>query len=250
MSFRDASLPRLFGHRGAPEEAPENTMASFKRAVAHGADHLELDVHLTSDHHVVVFHDPTVERTRVSEARVSDLSLAALQALAPRDAALEKDTEVPLLADVLAGFPSLRLNIELKAGSTTGDIVAATLRVIDSFGALSRVLLAAEEDEIMTEIRRASPEATTGSSAMEVARFLGDPSFTPPGFALQVPVMFGTIPIVTPDFITRAHACGREVHVWTVNDPGEMRALLDQGVDGIITDRPGVGRAAIDAFRS
>lgn len=248
----------MFAHRGASGTHPENTLPAFAAGLAAGADRLELDVHATADGHVVVLHDPAVDRTTNGTGPVKVLSLAALRALDAGHAFTAADGShpfrgqgvlVPTLRELLAAHPDVALNIEIKQDDP--PIVGRVLADLDAFGARDRTLLAAEHHHIMERIRAEAPDAITGSSAVEVADFvyrlrdgrLG--GYRPLGFALQVPPAFGGTEIVTAESVAAAHGLGLEVHVWTINDEAEMARLLDLGVDGLMTDLPALGTAVL-----
>jgi glycerophosphoryl diester phosphodiesterase len=157
---------------------------------------------------------------------------------------------VPRLADVIAAHPNHPLNIEIKQGDPA--IVDATLEVLRRGGALERTLLAAEHDDIMTAIRAAvGDEVATGMSVGDVLAFMDRwmrddwTGYTAPGTALQVPPAHGGIDIVTATSVAAAHRVGLEVHVWTVNEVAEIDRLLDLGVDGVMSDLPGLVAAAV-----
>jgi glycerophosphoryl diester phosphodiesterase len=241
--------------------APENTLEAFRAGVAAGADRLELDVHATADGEVVVLHDDTIDRTTDGTGRVRDQSLAALGRLdaghrfrAPDGTYPFRDrgVRIPTLAALLEALPEVPLNIEVKQQAPA--IEPLVLATLDRFGARERTLLAAEDGTIMGRIRAAAPDVLTSFSAEEVAEFVGRlrsgqlAGYRPPGVALQVPPAFRDIPIVTAESVAAAHALGLEVHVWTINDEAEMRALLALGVDGLMTDFP--ARAAALLGRS
>ncbi len=237
----------MFGHRGAAGVLPENTLPSFAFALAAGATHLELDVHATKDGHVVVCHDPSVARTTPGTGEIRHMTLAEVQSLdaSARFAPLPgfeaqpftSPLSIPTLAEVLVALPGARLNIDLK--QTDPPIESLVVDVLRAHGALDRALLTSETDAVVARVRTLAPEAITGSSAGEVIAFLGAGDGTsPPGRALQVPVEVHGFPVVTPAFLDRAHALGLEVHVWTIDDPAEMKRLVGMGVDGIITDVP------------
>ncbi len=250
-------LPRAFGHRGAAGVAPENTIVSFRRARADGADVLELDVHATSDGEVVVLHDPTLERTTDGAGPVSGLRWAEVARL---DAGHRFTADggrtfpfravgmrVPRLAELLRELPDMPLNIEIKQETPSiVDTVVALLRA-----ARTTVVLAAEYDVIMHAIRRSAPEMPTSLAAGEVAAFVGaltageTPALPTGAVALQIPPRFGEIELVTATTVAAAHALGAEVHVWTINDAAEMRRLLRLGCDGIISDVPALVRTVI-----
>ena len=251
MRYLDGPRPRLFAHRGGARIAPENTIEAFAAGLAAGADRLEMDVHATSDGHVVVLHDPTVDRTTDGTGPVREMTLAELHRL---DAGARfagdagdfpfrgRGVRVPTLAAVLEAFPGVPLNVEIKQDEP--HIEYAVLAVLDRFDARAQVLLAAEESTIMARIRTAAPDVLTSFSAADVLEFVTAwhggtlDAYRPPGIALQIPPSFGETQLVTAESVAIAHGMGLEMHVWTIDDPAEMAALLDLGVDAIMTDVP------------
>jgi glycerophosphoryl diester phosphodiesterase len=251
MRYLDGPRPRLFAHRGGSAIAPENTLEAFAAGLEAGADRLEMDVHATRDGHVVVIHDPTVDRTTDGSGEVRALTLAELQRLDagarfidPTGAAsfAGRGVRVPTLAAVLEAFPGVPLNIEIKQEEPA--IEGAVLAVLDRFDARAQVLLAAEEASIMARIRAAAPDVLTSFSAGDVLEFVTAwhggqmASYRAPGVALQIPPSFGDVALVTAESVALAHELGLEVHVWTIDAPAEMAALLDLGVDALMTDVP------------
>lgn len=259
MDYVDGPRPRFFAHRGGALEAPENTLEAFRAGMAAGADRLELDVHATSDGTVVVFHDPTVDRTTDGSGEIRSMTYAEVRRL---DAGARfvaddgsrpfagKGVWIPTLAEVFEAFPGVPLNIEIKQGEPA--IEAEVLEVVDRFSARKQILLAAEHGEIMERIRVAAPDIASGTSLEDGAEFLelwGSgrlAEYTPRGIAFQVPPTFMDQPLVTQEFVDVAHQQGIEVHVWTIDEAAEMERLLGLGVDGIMTDRPTV---AAEVFR-
>jgi len=246
--FIDGPKPRLFGHRGASGTMPENTLPAFSQALAAGADRLELDVHLSADEEVIVLHDPDVERTTDGRGLVGQLRLCELREL---DAGYQFEAadgqhpfrgrriRIPTFAEVLAHFSKVPLNIELKVDEPA--LIAAMKRLLERHDATSRVLLAAEQQPLMDRIRTALPDVLTGMSAQEVLEFWGNggnPGYRARGYALQIPVTYAGIPILTPQFVEVAHGANLEVHAWVINDEAEMRHVVAMGVDGIMTDFP------------
>ena len=263
MLYLDGPRPRLFAHRGGCRIGPENTIEAFAAGLAAGADRLEMDVHATRDGHVVVLHDPTVDRTTDGNGPVREMTPAELHPLdaRPRFAGRARETSfrgrgvrVPTLAAVLEAFPGVPLNIEIKQDEPA--IEHEVLSVLDRFDARGRVLLAAEEASIMARIRAAAPDVLTSFSAADVLEFVTAwhggtidayrppggtlDAYRPPGIALQIPPSFGDVQLVTAESVAIAHGMGLEVHVWTIDDPAEMAALLDLGVDALMTDVPPV----------
>lgn len=261
MSFFDGDPPRVFGHRGAAGLAPENTLPSFALSVALGAPYIELDVHGTRDGKVVVIHDSTLERTTNATGAVVAYTYEQLAAL---DAGYRFTTDgssfpyrsqricLPTLESVLTIHATQCFNIEIKQEHPA--IIEMVVEIIERTGTLDRVLLAAEHAPIMAVIRRVvGDRVVTGMSAVEVVEFMDRfgrddwAGYRPPGRALQIPPRFGNIELVTAGTVAAAHRLGLEVHVWTVNDADEISRLLDFGVDGIMSDLPGLAAAAVAA---
>ncbi len=250
--FFDGPKPRIFAHRGSSGHAPENTLASFDMAARAGADVLEMDVHATSDGHIVVMHDPMTERTTDGAGPVSALTLAELKRLdAGRRFSPDggktypykgKGIEVPTLREVAERFPRIPFNIEVKQGEPS--IERAVFELLEKLGHAEITLLAAEMDVIMERIRPLDSGLATSFCSTEVLEFLQRlnqdswEEYVPPGSALQIPESYHDIPVLTPELLDAAHRFGVEVHVWTVDEEADMRRLLEMGVDGIFTDYP------------
>jgi glycerophosphoryl diester phosphodiesterase len=262
--FFAAARPIVFGHRGACGECPENTLASFERALAQGADVLETDVQRTRDGEVVILHDADVARTTDGAGDVAELSWAEVARLdaghgfvdaAGAAAFRGRGCRIPRLAEALARFPGVRLNVELKR--CDAGLVAAVLDLLRSAGREELTLLAAERDDTMQLLREAAAargsRVAIGASVGDVLGFVraalegGQPPAGP--MALQIPAEFLGRPLVTPELVSFAHAHGVQVHVWTINDEAEMRRLIDLDVDGVMSDFPGRLRAVVDAKR-
>jgi glycerophosphoryl diester phosphodiesterase len=254
LKFFSGPKPRVIGHRGAAGMAPENTVASFEWAVAEGADIVELDVHATREGEIVVVHDETVDRTTDGVGAVKSMSLAELKRL---DAGYRfrsddgdypfrgRGVTIPTLAEFLHRLRDIKAIVEIKQYQP--PIVDSVLDAVCRAGKENDVLLATERDDVMRDIRAAlGPNApiATGFCHGEVAAFIdwlahGAPAgYRPPGGAFQIPPVFAGVELVTPASIRAAHALGLEVYVWTVNDPAEIKRLLDLDVDGIISDHP------------
>jgi glycerophosphoryl diester phosphodiesterase len=129
------------------------------------------------------------------------------------------------------------------------DAVEPTLAVLRDADALDRVCLSSFSTERIRQLRRGAPAAASCFSRAEIAllrraptRWLQAHGKRRGGGCVQVPIRHGAITVVTPGFVARAHAIGVPVHVWTINDPDEMRYLLDIGVDGLMSDRVDVLR--------
>jgi glycerophosphoryl diester phosphodiesterase len=247
--------PVNLAHRGASAVAPENTIEAFRAALGAGAGGLELDVHTTCDGHVVVIHDPTVDRTTSGTGAVSEMTIDELRGLdaghafSP-DGGLThpyrgRGVRVPTLEEVLEEFPGVAVNVDIKTGYPgTEEAVLGVLRRADALG---RVLVVSTRHATVRRFRRVSGgHVSTGASRWEIGVFylssrlrlerLARPAYD----ALQVPLRHRGIALVTPRFVRAAHARGVRVDVWTIDHAEEMIRLLDLGADVIMTDRPGV----------
>jgi glycerophosphoryl diester phosphodiesterase len=244
--------PRLFAHRGASGEAPENTLIAFQRAVALGMEYAELDVHASRDGVVVVSHDDTLERTTDGHSHIRDCSLVELQSV---DAGFHFSPDggktfpfratgvrIPTLGEILEQFPTLHFTIEIK--QTDPPIEELVLATVRACGREDNVVLASEHDTVLARVRALAPEIATSFAYGEVVEFIQRVTtdqlsdYHPPGQALQIPPEFQGVPLVTSQTVAVAHNLNREVHVWTIDDPREMGRLLDLGVDGIMSNFP------------
>lgn len=257
-----------FAHQGGAREAPSSTMFALRRALAVGADAFELDVHRSADGHLVVCHDPTVDRTTNGTGRIADLSLEELRALDnaywwrfgevvdheadPEDlpfrgrAPEDPGFGIATLAEVLAAFPGVLLNLDIK--QTAPEVPPYEAQLAEELVAAGRrddVIVASFSDESLDAFH--AERAGIGTScgprdvlALAQALATGDP--IPAGVlrhvAVQVPPRFGGTDVVTRHAVSACHDAGLAVHVWTIDDEDEMRRLIDLGVDGIMSDRP------------
>jgi glycerophosphoryl diester phosphodiesterase len=242
--FLDAGLEHAgsvlaFAHRGGafhPEiEGLENTLAAFEHAVGLGYHYLETDVHATSDGVLLAFHDAALDRVTDSTGSIAALAYAQVAR-----AVIGGREQVPTLASLLDAFPQARFNIDIKSEAAIGPLVS----LIESRAARDRVCVGSFNARMLRSFRmQAGRRVATAAVPAQVAAFrvlpgrLADVLLGPGADVLQVPHRYGPAPLVTEAFVARAHAQGRPVHVWTVDDPAEMRELLDLGVDGIMTDR-------------
>ncbi|GAA4726481.1 glycerophosphodiester phosphodiesterase [Phytohabitans rumicis] len=239
-TYLDSPVPLAFAHRGGAAEGDENTAEAFARAVGLGYRYVETDVHATSDGVAVVFHDPTLDRVAGQAGRIDRMRWADLSTVRVGGAAA-----VPRLDEVLAAWPRVRFNIDVKAD--TG--IAPTVETVRRAGAGGRVLLASFSDARLARLRTlAGPDVATSLGMRAVARLrvaslTGRRLMLPASaVAAQVPVRYGRMRVVDRRFVAHAHKLGLQVHVWTIDNPAEMHELLDLGVDGIMTDRVDVLR--------
>ena len=249
---QDKNRPLLMAHRGGAGLWPENTLYGFKRAVDLGADVLETEVRRTGDGVLVLIHDSTVDRTTNGTGPINALTLAEAKTL---DAGFNwssdggrtfpfrgRGIKVPALEEVFTAFPNMRVNIDIK--QVEPSLVAQLCTMIQSFDMADRVMVASFNSRVIKEFRRECSQVATSLSAREVKLFyvmnfvfLGG-AYRTAAHALQVPEYQGKLRVLTQRFIDAAHNLNLKVHAWTINETGDMRRLLNLGVDGIITDYP------------
>lgn len=251
-AFFAGQLPRKFAHRGASGTHPENTIDAFRAGLELGAEGFELDVHRSSDGHIVVFHDDALGRTTDGSGAIRDRPLAELKGL---DAGFRfspdggrsfpfrgSGVRIPTFREVLEAFPETPIIIEIK--QETPPLEEDLARLLRETGAEERCLVFSLEQAPLTRYRQLEPEQPTGFGPHDVSDFLrrlGSENwndYRPPAVAFAVPTRWHGTQIVSRPFVDAAHGFGCEVYVWTVNDPREMEALLEIGVDGLITDFP------------
>jgi glycerophosphoryl diester phosphodiesterase len=248
--FDNDGRPLALAHRGGSlnGEAPqlENTVAAFQVAVDLGYRYVETDVHATRDGVLVAFHDPSLRRTTGAEGLIRNLTYADLASIriGGREA-------IPRLSDLFETWPSLRFNIDAKSPASVPPLA----RAVHDHNVWDRVCLASFSAVQLHRLRRllgprvATSYSVLGATALRLlptAR-LRRLAVGAVGQAAQVPARRGAFEVVTPAFLDHAHALGKQVHVWTVNEADQMNRLLDLGVDGLVTDRIDTLR---DVYRS
>jgi glycerophosphoryl diester phosphodiesterase len=237
-----SKTPVALAHRGGalypPNIGLENTMTAFGNAVEMGYTHLETDVHLTLDGRLVAFHDVRLDRVSDRTGLIRSLTWAELAT-----ATLGDGGRVPLLTDVLDAWPEINLNVDLKAPGTALPL----WQLIEERRLHDRICVGSFSQRNISQFRRlARGRVTTAAAppAVAIARYgprwlsslLRSPAdvFQIPA---SVPVRGHELTVVTPRLLETVHLQGKQVHVWTIDEPGEMHRLLDLGVDGLVSDR-------------
>jgi glycerophosphoryl diester phosphodiesterase len=224
--------PLVLGHRGAPLEAPENTMRGFRLALAHGADGVELDVQPAADGTPVVIHDLSLDRTTDRTGAVASLSWP--------DIALARagGEPVPRLPEAAAwaGESGAWVNVEIKSPGAEAASVAA----MEAAGVMERTVFSSFVPGVIARLGRVAPHAVryllTERWDDEVRR------------TVQELGAHGVCPhhsIATPALLAELREAELGVVVWTVDDPGRIRELVRAGVHAVITNRPELGVAVL-----
>lgn len=213
----------------------ENTLEAFRNGLNAGATHIETDVHATLDGIPVLVHDPVVEGIEIAKTLFSELP-----------------TYIPTLQEALETFPLTKFNIDVKSKTASSGIA----RVVNDLEAHNRVLITSFSERRRKITLKQTPGAATSASALSyvlslITARLGIVSLTKKILhnidALQIPTKSLGINAANPKMISRFHEASVFVYFWTINDPVEMKKLLDMGVDGLVTDRSDLARKVIDS---
>jgi glycerophosphoryl diester phosphodiesterase len=236
--------PWIIAHRGASGHAPENTFAAFERAVELGAGFIETDLQLTRDAQFVAIHDAYLDRTTNGHGPVGDRTLAELREL---DAGKWFDRQfmdqrIPTLEEILqfARERDIVFYLEIKQGVAWG-MHQTLVGVLGKAQNAAHTVVIAFEPATLDSVRRLEPAMMTG---LLVDKAKGD--------SIQAALEVGArqicphVDLVTLEMVERAHRADLHVVTWTVNDADKMRAAIDAGVDGIMTDLPDRLRAVVE----
>lgn len=249
-------------------ENPSSTLAAIAEAIAHGATAIELDVHATADGHLVVCHDPTLDRTTNATGEIVKHTLAELVELdnaywfVPGEDVQHdrKASDYPMrgrapadhrfgiatLAEVFEATSGIALNLDIKRTEPEVPGYERTLAdLIREHGRADDVIVASFIDGATDRFKDYAAEIATSAGTLASAEFYrairaGEEPAADlrRHVALQVPARYQSLLVVDEPFVVAAHAAGLAVHPWTINDRDEMERLCDVGVDGIISDVP------------
>jgi len=237
---------RILGHRGASSDAPENTLAAFQLALAQGADGVELDARLCGSGEVVVFHDERLERLTGATGRVADTPWSVLARLDVRAGPSGAPAgRIPLLSEVLEVLPRTAfINVELKAEDWTGTAVAeASGALLEGGRHADHVVVSSFDPRCLLRLALSHPRLKRGLLLDPDRSQLLQRSVTLP--LLGRDAVHPHASHFTESDVARWHDAGREVAVWTVDDPDLARRFQGWGVDSCITNGPGALREAI-----
>jgi glycerophosphoryl diester phosphodiesterase len=221
--------PKIYAHRGASSEAPENTMAAFQLALDQGADGIELDVMLSKDRQLVVIHDDKVDRTTNGTGKVRDLTLAELKSL---DAG--NGEKIPTLDEVLTRFGGqFLINIELKNYSTIFDSLPVDVAgLVRDRNMADSVLVSSFNPFNFPRFHRILPDVPRGLLTFPGwAKFIGYRLF-------RYDALHPYFKDIDEAMVNSVHAKKKQINAWTVDEAADIRHLAMLGVDGLITNQP------------
>ncbi|MEG0258503.1 MAG: glycerophosphodiester phosphodiesterase [Lysinibacillus sp.] len=251
--------PIVLAHRGGAHLAPEHTMPAFKLSAELGVDGFEIDIRLTKDEEILVFHDATVDRTTDGSGSIADMTLEEIQTLnhgyqfedlegahTHRDEKLGAVT----LRELLEQYPNMLINIDIKDAPDTyeGSLMPSKLwRLIEELGAEERVVVTSFFGEQVDRFNLyAQNRVALGAGESDIRKAITAFNsqfghlYHPKVDVFQIPVKSGVVALDSPKFIRFLNNLNIPVHYWTINDLATMKRLLQNGAMGIVTDRPDI----------
>ena len=248
------NAPEVWGHRGAKEHAPENTLPAFQLALDMGAEGIELDVHLSACRTPVVIHDDTVQRTMRGQGAVSSLYVEQLAALQPSDAMPKLNPSrykmhegVPSLAEVLDMLPDgVRLNVELKG--PTPEKTKLEARVLSTLGphvARLELWVSSFHPAQLWACRTLMPTLRLGLLVEGEQNFWFRSVL--PALAIRPEAFHPPARFVDAELVRLAQEAGMRVHVWGIRSTRELRRVVELGVDAVLVDNVPEARRLVDS---
>ena len=229
--------PRDFlsiAHRGASSYAPENTVEAFDLALQMGAVHLELDVHLSCDEHLVVIHDDTLERTTNGAGPVAAQTLKTLQALDAGSWFGEAfaGARIPTLLEVLERYRG-RAYLHLELKGYTAHLPQRTVDLVRAYGIVQQVTFTSFQQAHLQTMKSYAPALPTGWLVGEISE-----AVVVQAQALGCRQLCPRAPLVTPELVQRLHAEGFVVRAWGVANEALMQQVVAAGADGMTVNFP------------
>jgi len=213
------------GHRGARAYAPENTLASFKKALEIGVDAVELDVRKTRDKQIVVIHDADVKRTTNGEGLVSELTLKEIQSFS------SEGEKIPTLEETLDFLgKKVKVFIELKEVGIEEQVIS----IIHHKGLEKNVAIVSFLEDALKKVRELDKDVETGLIYAKHKNPINA------ALELKAQYLFALYRFTHTANVEKAHQNGLKVVVWTINNPGEVEEYAKKGVDGIASDKPDI----------
>ncbi len=226
----------ITAHRGASNLAPENTMASIVKAMELGAQYSELDVQETADGKIILLHDDTLERTTDQEGNIWDKTFSELKEVDAGTWFSEefKGEPIPTLKAIMDTVRGkMKLNIELKISGHEKQLTERVVAMVEEENFIQHCILTSFDFGAVKKVKQLNEKIRVGYIFSEMPE---DEDV----FTANVDLLSANKKLVDKEFVQKAHANNKEVHVWTVNEPEDMRRLIALGVDNIITNYPNV----------
>jgi len=239
----------IWGHRGAYDDAPENTLTGFQMAADKGADGVEFDVQLTRDGEVVVIHDETVDRTSNGNGYVKDFTLSEIKKLNFNKRGITKSDfmQIPTLAEVfeLLKPTKLKLNVELKTGVIYYENVEVkALEIAKKYDIMDRIVWSSFNHYSVQKIKQKEPTAETALLCSGGIFVTGEQCKKVGAAALHPNIK----QISYPNLVNDCHNRGIRVRTWTVNEPEQFGLALSLNVDAVCTNNINYAKETLDAL--
>lgn len=236
---------QITAHRGFSAVAPENTMYAFESAVKTGADYIELDVQLTADEQLVVFHDKKIDRTTDGKGELSKYTYDELQEFSAgswygKNGEFD-DAKIVLLSDVLETVgDDTMLNIEIKNHGNVTKTTEKTVELIEEYNIEKSCYITSFSYSALKTVKKLNPKIKTGL----IANVASSTSFSQLKYidAVSLNYIF-----INQSIVNMAHQNGKRVFVWTVDRPSDIHHMIAMGVDNIITNRPDKALEMVDS---
>jgi glycerophosphoryl diester phosphodiesterase len=276
--------PIVLAHTGGEDEFPASTMFAFGESMNANVDALDLNVQLSRDGVLVVHHDGDVDGATNGHGKVADLDYADLHALddaywftaecvckdqpeagylyrgirtgqrPPPPGYTADDFAIPTLRELVARYPTVPLNIEVK-GEGAPAVAAARelLTELTDLGRLDATVVSSFDDTVIDAVRQMAPTVETSPGLGASSAWVLSNTPLPSGQRiLQLPPRYQGVEVLTPDVIARSHAAGYVIWVWpddrSLENADGYAGLLAEGMDGLNINFPATGVAAVEAF--
>lgn len=251
--------PIVLAHRGGTHLAPEHTMPAFEKSAQLGVDGVEIDIRLTKDEEIIVFHDTTIDRTTEGFGLVAEMTLTEINAfnhgyqfedLDGNPTYRDKKVDVVTLRELLETYSNMLVNIDIKDAPDTyeGSLIPSKLwRLIEELGVEDRVVVTSFYSEQVDRFNLyAQNRVALGAGESDVRKAFASFSsqfghlYHPKVDVFQIPTKSGIAALDSPKFIQFLTNLNIPVHYWTINDVATMDKLIQNGAKGIVTDRPDI----------
>lgn len=233
---------KVFAHRGASGDYPENTILSFEKALNLPIDGIELDVHKSKDGKLVVIHDEDVQRTFKGKGLVKDYTLEELQNFKCRKFEfIDNDLcKIPTLEDVfeLIKDKNITLNIEAKTDQIHYDLEQDVLNLVDKYNLRNNVLISSFNHKCLNIFKNIDSDYKYGALYEDEKDYAPEKNVVVHAKKLNVYSINISKELVTKEMVNLAHKNNLKVYVYTINSPSQMRKMIDCGVDAVFSDYP------------
>lgn len=226
----------ITAHRGASGMAPENTMSAMLKAIEVGSGYAELDVQETADGVIILLHDKTLQRTAGLDQNIWEMNYPDLQGIDVGSWFGEEfvNEPIPTLEAVIDSVHGkMKLNIELKMNGHEKMLEERVLKIIDGKNFADQCIVTSFKFAAIDKVKELNSAICAGYIFSKMPEDVDV-------FTANVDLLSVNYKLVDKEFVDKAHANNKEVHVWTVNEPDEMNRLIGLGVDSIITNRPDI----------